>query len=99
MPSYIYGCGSFQNIRPGILVFWAFGREYEPLLIMEKRRIFLTRCSDLINYNFYITISVRVQIFKVITILSALLEKFEVRDFVYKITCISWGRARCRETF
>jgi hypothetical protein len=32
MPSYIYGCGSFQDIRPGILVFWAFGRGYEPLL-------------------------------------------------------------------
>jgi hypothetical protein len=33
MPSYIYGCGSFQDIRPRILVFWAFGRGYEPLLI------------------------------------------------------------------
>jgi hypothetical protein len=32
MPSYIYGCGSFQDIRPGILVFWPFGRGYEPRL-------------------------------------------------------------------
>jgi hypothetical protein len=32
MPNYIYGCGPFQDIRPGILVFWAFGRGYEPLL-------------------------------------------------------------------
>jgi hypothetical protein len=52
---------------------------------MEKRRIFLIRCSGLINYNFYITISLCVLIFKVITVLPALLEKFEVRDFVCKI--------------
>jgi hypothetical protein len=28
MPSYIYDCGSFQDIRSGILVFWAFDRGY-----------------------------------------------------------------------
>jgi hypothetical protein len=32
MPSYIYGCGSFQDECPGILVFWPFGRGYEPRL-------------------------------------------------------------------
>jgi hypothetical protein len=36
MPNYIYGCGPFQDIRPGILVFWAFGRGYEPLLTHKQ---------------------------------------------------------------
>jgi hypothetical protein len=39
MPNYIYSCSSFQDIRLGILVFWAFGRGYEPLLTIIPGRI------------------------------------------------------------
>jgi hypothetical protein len=35
MPSYIYDCGSFQDIRPGMRVFWPFGRGYEPRLDID----------------------------------------------------------------
>jgi hypothetical protein len=50
MPNYIYGCGPFQDIRPGILVFWAFGRGYEPLLTIilcrSKPKIFKNKGTD-----------------------------------------------------
>jgi hypothetical protein len=49
MPNYIYGCGPFQDIRPGILVFWAFGRGYEPLLTLGHS--FYAKYYGNLNFN------------------------------------------------
>jgi hypothetical protein len=53
MPSYIYGCGSFQDECPGILVFWAFGRGYEPLLtIIPGHSVHLVVITGVVNLNY-----------------------------------------------